>query len=101
MLNLNNLVGAQKSKFSKPLFIGVKTFVHVVRKGDEFFIYALIAIDVKPQQHEIHSQYKDYKDVFKKKNVDIFPKHQPYDCMIDLEKGTQPPFGPNYTICIR
>jgi len=41
-------------------------FMHVAKKGDAFFIYALLAIDVKPQQHKLLSQYKGYKDVFKK-----------------------------------
>jgi hypothetical protein len=94
MLNLKNLVGGQKSKFSKPLFIGAKACM--LQKKGMIFIYVLLAIDTKPQQHDIHSQYKDYKDVFEKKNVDTFPKHQPYDCTIDLEEGMQPPFGPIY-----
>jgi hypothetical protein len=41
MPNLKNLVGAQKSKFFKPLFMGVKAFMHVANKGDAFLIYAL------------------------------------------------------------
>jgi hypothetical protein len=31
----------------------VRAFMHVAKKGDVFFIYALLAIDVEPQQHEI------------------------------------------------
>ncbi len=38
------------------------------------------------------------KDVFEKKNDDTLPKHQPYDCMIDLEEATQAPFGPIYNL---
>ncbi len=34
--------------------------------------------------------------MFEKNNDDILPKHQPYDCMIDLEEATQAPFGPIY-----
>ncbi len=69
MLNFKNLVGAQKFKFSKPLFMGVRAFMHATKKGDAFFIYALLAINVGPQQHEIPFQYKGYKNVFKKMNV--------------------------------
>jgi len=35
---------------------------------------------------------------FLKKNVNILPKHQPYDGAIDLQEGTQPPFGPIYNL---
>jgi hypothetical protein len=33
-----------------------------------------------------------------KKNVDLLPKHGPYDYFIDLEEGTWPPFGPIYNL---
>jgi len=75
MPNLKNLVGAQKSKFSKPLFMGAKAFMHVAKKGDAFLIYAFLVADVEPQQHEIPFQYKGYKDVFEKNNANILPEH--------------------------
>ena len=43
-------------------------------------------------------QYKSYQDVFEKKNADILPLHQPYDCAIDIEDGAQVPFGPIYNL---
>jgi hypothetical protein len=36
--------------------------------------------------------------VFKKKNANTLPKHQPYDYTIDLEEGAQPPFRPIYNL---
>jgi len=36
MPNLKNLLGAQKSKFFKLLFMGVGAFMHVIRKGIHF-----------------------------------------------------------------
>jgi hypothetical protein len=36
--------------------------------------------------------------VFEKKNVDTLLEHQPYDSMIDLEKGVQLPFGSIYNL---
>jgi hypothetical protein len=30
------------------------------------------------------THYKEYQDVFEKKNVDLFPQQRPYDCAIDL-----------------
>jgi hypothetical protein len=41
---------------------------------------------------------KRSKTYLKKKNVDILPKHRPYDCVIDLQDGAQPPFGPIYNL---
>jgi hypothetical protein len=32
--------------------------------------------------------------MFEKKNANTLPKHWPYDCTIDLEEKTQPPFEP-------
>ena len=42
------------------------------------------------------SKYEDFRDVFEKKNVDRLPEHRPYDCLIDLQEGVSPPFGPIY-----
>jgi hypothetical protein len=56
-----------------PSFMGARAFMHATKKGYAFLTYALPAIDAKSQQHEIPSQYKAYKDVFEKKNVDILP----------------------------
>ena len=47
---------------------------------------------------DIPPQYQDFKDVFEKKNADLLPKHRPYDCAIELQEGTQPPFGPIYNL---
>jgi hypothetical protein len=49
-------------------------------------------------QHEIPSQYQEFKDVFKKRNADTLPKHRPYDCTINLVEGMQPPFRPIYNL---
>ena len=43
-------------------------------------------------------QYKSYQDVFEKKNADILPQHQPYDCAIDIEDGAQVPFESIYNL---
>jgi hypothetical protein len=50
------------------------------------------------QQHEIHVQYQDYKDIFEKKNANALLEHRPYDYAIDLEEGMQPLFGPIYNL---
>jgi hypothetical protein len=48
MLNLKNLVNAQKSKFSKPLFMGARAFMHGAKKGDALLIYVFLATIFKP-----------------------------------------------------
>jgi hypothetical protein len=47
---------------------------------------------------KLPSQYEEFFDVFKKKNVDRLPEHQRYDCLIDLVEGASPPFGPIYRL---
>jgi hypothetical protein len=47
---------------------------------------------------EIPMQFLGFKDVSKKKNADILPKHQLYDCAIELQDGVQPPFGSIYNL---
>jgi hypothetical protein len=38
--------------------------------GNVLLIYVLPTTNVESRQHEILSQYKEYKDMFEKKNVD-------------------------------
>jgi hypothetical protein len=37
-----------------------------------------------------------FADVFEKKNVERLPEHRLYDCLINLQEGVHPPFGPIY-----
>jgi hypothetical protein len=76
------------SRAQKLLFIGAKAFMQVAKKGDAFLIYVLPTSEVESPRHEIPSQYKEFKDMFEKKNTNTLLKHRPYDCTIDLEKGT-------------
>jgi hypothetical protein len=86
------LGNAQDVKNSKVLFIGTRSFMQIAKKGNAFLIYVFPTSDIKLLCHEIPSQYKEFKDVFEKKNIDTLPKHRPYDCTIDFE-GSQLPFG--------
>ncbi len=63
-----------------------------------FLIYDLPSPNVEPHPHDIPFPYQEFKDVFKKKNVDTLPKHRPYDYTIDIVEGTQHPFGPIYNL---
>ena len=44
----------------------------------------------------IPNRYKDFSDVFEKRNADRLPEHWRYDCPIDLQEGACPPFDPIY-----
>jgi hypothetical protein len=90
------LGSTQDVKSSKALFIRAKAFMQVAKKGKAF--HDLPTSNVELLRHEILSQYKEFKDVFEKKNVNTLSKHYPYDCMIALEEGAQLPFGPIYNL---
>jgi len=94
-----DLDGIKRPRCPKPLFVGAKAFMEVAKEGNAFFIYVLPSVDVEPHAHEIPSQYQEFKDVFEKKNADTLPKHQPYNCTINLPEGKmQPPFGTIYNL---
>jgi len=82
----------------KHFFVGTKTFMKATIRGDAFLIYALPSLNVEPHPHEICYKYKEFKDVFEKRNVDTLSKPRPYDCSIDLMEGAQPPFDPIYNL---
>ena len=88
----------RKSSIKKPLFIGARAFMRTSKEGTPFVIYATPISEEKTLATSIPEQYKDFQDVFQKKNADILPEHRPYDCAIDLQEGTQPPFGPIYNL---
>jgi len=45
----------------------------------------------------ILEQYKEFQDIFEK-NAHMLLEHRPYNCAIDLQEGTQPPFGLVYNL---
>jgi hypothetical protein len=90
--------GYEGSKHFKPLFVGARTFIQTIKKGDAFFVYAIPALNPRMQQHEIPIQFQNYKNVFKNKNANTLLENRPYDCAIYLEEGAQPMFGPIYNL---
>lgn len=88
-----------KIKFTnKPLFIGARTFMKEAKQSTPFVIFATPAKENATSTLVIPEQYEEFKDVFEKKNADMLPEHRPYDCAIDLQEGTHPPFGPIYNL---
>ena len=86
------------SKTQIPLFVGARAFMRAAKKGTTFAIYAIPTSEPIRASSQLPVQYKEYEDIFEKKNADILPQHRPYDCGIDLQEGTQPPFGPIYSL---
>jgi hypothetical protein len=68
------------------------------KMGTPFAIYAILTSEETTTLTNDAAQYKEFKNVFEKKNVDILPEHRPYNCAIDLQDGAQLPFGPIYNL---
>jgi hypothetical protein len=61
-------------------------------------IYATPIIESINRIVTFPTRYKKHQDVIEKKNVDMLPQHHLYDCTIDLQKNTEPPFELNYNL---
>jgi len=51
-----------------------------------------------PDLSNVPSEYHEFADIFSKTKAETLPPHCPYDLKINLEKGTQPPVGPIYSL---
>jgi hypothetical protein len=56
-------------------------------------VQAVIGVDSPTM---VPSKYREFSDVFEKRNADRLPEYRLYDCPIDLLDGGCPPFGPIY-----
>ena len=84
----------RRPQIKKSLFIGARTFIRSFKEGTTFVIYATPTRGETIPTASIQEQYKDFQDVFQRKNADMLPEYRPYDCAIDLKDEAQPPFGP-------
>jgi len=82
----------------KPLFVEARVFIRSVKNSTPFVIYTTPTSEDTTSSTSIPEQYKEFQDVFQKKNADMLLQHRPYDCAIDLQEGAQPPFGPIYNL---
>ncbi|XP_072000201.1 chitin synthase chs-1-like [Engystomops pustulosus] len=61
----------------------------------------VLASSVAPKVLEgLPACYKDYYDVFSKKQAETLPPHRPYDCPVDLLPGMSPPRGRVYPLSV-
>jgi hypothetical protein len=79
----------KKPPFIKPLFIGARTFMRATKTGTPFVIYATPTSEETTTSINIPAQYKEFQDVFEKKNANILLEHRLHDCAIDLQDGAQ------------
>lgn len=78
---------------------GLKPLCKPHKKNQVFTIYTSLANTSEDNMNiKLHPQYYEFKNVFEKKNADILLKHQSYDCAIELQDGTQSPFGSIYNL---
>ena len=87
---------------SKPLnpvricFLGASSFMQAA-KGRMIYSLTMTPIsDAQPKQTVLPSKYASFQDVFDKAKATSLPEHHSYDCTIDLQPGTTPPWGPIY-----
>jgi hypothetical protein len=97
MPNLKNLASAQESKFSK-LFMGAGAFVHVIKKGDAFLIYAFLAKNARPQQHEILLNTKVTRMCLKRKMLTLYQNINHMIAQLIWKKVHNPHLDP-FIIC--
>ena len=66
-------------------------------KGRTIYSLTMTPIsDTQPKQTVLPSKYANFQDVFDKTKATSLPGHHSYDCTIDLQPGTTPPWGPIY-----
>ena len=70
--------------------------MHSISMGNDSESSTPTLVPMKANLDSLPSKYGDFAYVFEKKNADHLPEHRPYDCPIDLQEGTSPPFGPIY-----
>jgi hypothetical protein len=64
--------------------VEARAFMRAAKKGTMFVIFASPIIKSIKELEALPTRYKEYQDVFEKKNADLVPQHRPYDCTIDL-----------------
>jgi hypothetical protein len=72
--------------------------MRTTKKGTKFAIYITPITKSVKRVEVLPIRYKEYQDVFEKKNADLLPQYGPYNCAIDLQEVTQPLFGPIYNL---
>ena len=65
------------------------------------FVLAVLTIPSSSPQElgvQLPKKYIELSDVFNKVKANILLGNRPYDCLIDLQPGKEPPWGPIYKL---
>ena len=65
----------RRPQIKKPLFIGTRAFIRSSKESAPFVIYATPISGEKTSTTSIPEQYKEFEDVFQKKNADMLLEH--------------------------
>lgn len=76
--------------------VGAQAFMRVAKSRSVFAMYITLISELHKKIEGLSIRYKEFQDVFEKKNANTLPQHRPYNCTIKLQEGTQLPFGPIY-----
>ena len=49
-------------------------------------------------EERVPPEFQQFLGIMSKEAAEALPKHRPYDCKIDLQEGSQPPWGPIYPL---
>jgi len=49
-------------------------------------------------EEQVPPEFPQFMGIMSKEAADMLPKHQQYDCKIDLKEGSTPPWGPIYPL---
>ena len=80
----------------KICFLGASSFMQASKGGMIYSLTITPVPDAQSKQTVLPSKYTSFQDVFDKAKGTSLPEHHPYNCTIDLQPGTTPPWGPIY-----
>jgi hypothetical protein len=100
------------SKCPSVSLVNGAVFAHLLRSGCELFTLSVSQIkelaevstasadtnheDKDPGLDLLPEEYKEFADIFSRKEADKLPEHRHYDHRIPIPEDSMPPFGPMY-----
>ena len=97
---------SKERKIQKPpppvMIVGAAAFVYASNHPDtELFILSISEMDDPEAEEDLSMvplEYKEFEDLFNKKEADKLLPHRPYDHQIPVEPSKTLPFGPIYKL---
>ncbi len=73
-------------------------FAKALKTAEPYLLRIFATLESLEEQIKLPFEYQEFASLFEKSAVDTLPKHQPWDHSIPLKEGTQPPYGPIYSL---